>query len=466
MKGDKRMTKILKYYLLLIFIVPFIAYGQDYNLNQLLEKAKSSYPVIKAKQYEVRSAQEKVGFARADYLPSFILADQYTYSTSNNVEGAFYPNEGSTFAPSGGIRQDNIYKGAYGSYTTAILDWKVVNFGKVSAGINAAKAEKSKAEKDYENELFQHQIKIADLYLLLLINQQLKRVQEYNLQRAGDYMNTVNARVSAGLKPGVDSSLAHAEYTKAELLLLESQRNELSYGLKLKELSGGELKDTLSVDTMNFFKELPIQIVTDKDNLKNAPSLRLYQSFRDLSKARSISIKRSFYPSLSIVGTTWARGSGISRKTNEYRTDFSSGVDYQVFNYLAGVALKWNLTSYFKIHRDYKSEMFQYDKYQLLYDAQVLRQSRELKDSEMQFNVALKQAQLSPVQLEAARAAFEQAQTRYSSGLTDLPTFTQSLVTLNRAEADNYIAYSNAWRALLMKAAAAGDLSLFLNQVK
>ncbi|WP_052430152.1 TolC family protein [Sporocytophaga myxococcoides] len=446
--------------------MPVIAYGQDYNLNQLLEKAKTSYPVIKAKQYEVKSAQEKIGYARADYLPNFIVADQYTYSTSNNVEGAFYPNEGTAFAPSGGIRQDNIYKGAYGSYTTAILDWKVINFGKVSAGINAAKAEKSRVENEYENELFLHQIKVADLYLLFLINQQLKRVQEFNLQRAEDYMKTVNARVSAGLKPGVDSALAHAEYTKAELMLLESQRNELSYALKLIELSGGDLKDSLSIDTMNFFKDLPSQIITDKDNLKNAPSLRLYQSFRDLSKAKSISIKRSFYPSLSVIGTTWARGSGISRKTNEYRRDFSSGVDYQVFNYLAGVALRWNLTSYFKIHRDYKSEMFQYDKYQLLYDAQVLRQSRELKDSDMQFNVALKQAQLSPIQLEAARAAFEQAQIRYSSGLTDLPTFTQSLLTLNRAEADNYIAYSNAWRALLMKAAAAGDLSLFLNQVK
>jgi len=460
------MMKVLKGYLLFLFIVPSFGYGQDYNLKELLEKAKTTYPVIRAKQFEVKSAREKVGSARADYLPGFILADQYTYSTSNNVEGAFFPNEGTAFAPSGGIRQENIYKGAFGSYTTAILDWKVVNFGKISAGINAAKAEMSRAEWEYENELFQHQVKVADLYLLLLISQQLTRVQEFNLQRARDYMKTINARVAAGLKPGVDSALAHAEYTKAELLLLESQRNEQSYALRLRELSGGDLKDVFSVDTMNFFKELPGQAIIDKENLPNAPSLRLYQSYRDLSKARSVSIKRSFYPSLSLVGTTWARGSGISRKTGEYRTDFASGVNYQVFNYLAGVALRWNLTSYFKIQRNYKSELFQYDKFQLLYDAQVLQQNRELKDAEMQFEMALKQAQVSPIQLEAARAAFQQAQTRYSAGLTDLPTFTQSLVTLNRAEADNYIAYSNAWRALLMKAAAAGDLSVFLNQVK
>ncbi len=88
-----------------------------------------------------------------------------------------------------------------------------------------------------------------------------------------------------------------------------------------------------------------------------------------------------------------------------------------------------------------------------------------MAEAEIQLSVSLQQAELAPVQLKAAQQAYEQAKARYESGLIDLPTYQLSLNLLSRADADCYIAYASAWRALLMKAAAAGDLSLFLNQV-
>src|SRR5690606_31295804 len=147
-------------------------------------------------------------------------------------------------------------------------------------------------------------------------------------------------------------------------------------------------------------------------------------------------------------------------------SDFRSGVDYQVSNYLLGAALRWNLTSYFRIRNNYKSQLYQAEKFEHMYSIQLLQKKEELEETEINFKVSLRRAELAPLQLDAAQVAFKQAKSRYENGLTDLPTFSQSLVTLNRAEADKYIAYSNTWRALLMKAAAAGDLSLFLNQVK
>ncbi len=83
----------------------------------------------------------------------------------------------------------------------------------------------------------------------------------------------------------------------------------------------------------------------------------------------------------------------------------------------------------------------------------------------MQLELSAEQAKLTPVQLDAAQSAFNQAEARYENGLTDLFTLAQSVTTLNRAEIDRYITNGNVWRALLMKAAAAGDLSLFLNQL-
>jgi hypothetical protein len=52
----------------------------------------------------------------------------------------------------------------------------------------------------------------------------------------------------------------------------------------------------------------------------------------------------------------------------------------------------------------------------------------------------------------------------YKNGLTTIVEVTQALYTLNRAETDRDISNNNVWQALLLKAAASGDFSLFLNE--
>lgn len=448
-----------------VFLTVFLPASHAQDLFQLLETGKQNYPFLRAKQEDVQSAERRVRSAKTGYLPDLTAAHQYTYATSNNVEGALYPNGASTISPSGGIRPENINQATFGSFTSALLEWNVVNFGKISARVGTAKAENANRQADYENELFQYQVRLADAYLLLLISRHLTEVQQANLNRAEAFRNTVRAQVASGLRAGVDSSLANAEYAKAKLLLLESQKNERAYMYRLNEFLG-TVKDTISVDSMNFFSTLPNSGNFNPADIVNAPFLKFHQSYIDLSKARGIEAKRSFFPSLALVATGWARGSGISKADGSFHSGFSEGTSYQVANYLFGLSLRWNLTSYFRVRNDYKSEMHQMEKFRMLYSDQLLRKNRELQEADMQFAVSLQQAQLAPLQSEAARTAFDQAKARYESGLTDLPTFSQSLVTFNRAEADTYIAYSNAWRALLMKAAAAGDLSLFLTQVK
>ena len=181
--------------------------------------------------------------------------------------------------------------------------------------------------------------------------------------------------------------------------------------------------------------------------------------------ARSLAVKRSYLPSVSLVGAGWGRGSGVSNKDDSFRTDFGSGVKYQVYNYLIGVSTRWNLTSIFKVRNDYHAEQFQAERFKSLYKTQQLQLDRQARESEIQFQLSLAQARLTPVQLAAARTAFNQAEARYQSGLTDLFTLAQSVNTLNRAEVDKFVTNGNAWRSLLLKAAAAGDLDIFLSQI-
>jgi outer membrane protein TolC len=75
-------------------------------------------------------------------------------------------------------------------------------------------------------------------------------------------------------------------------------------------------------------------------------------------------------------------------------------------------------------------------------------------------------ARLTPVRLEAARAAETQAVARYRAGLGTLLEVADAQRLLAQAEIDDSLARLNVWRALLAKAAAEGDLEPFLGRAR
>lgn len=447
-------------------MVPAKLYGQRMDLETVLSQSRERYPSLKARQASVAGAGRDLKASQSEYIPRLSVQHQYTYSTNNSVTGSFYPNGGTVISPSGGIRTANIYDGTFGSFTSALLEWNVINFGKVAANVRTARAGLAVEQAQYENEVFQHQVRVSDAYLMLLIGQKLAAIQRANMLRAKQFRLVVEAGVRAGMRAGVDSALAHAEHSKAQLLLLESGRNAKARQYELMALLAEPGLDSVAIDSMRFYTALPMLEDTAAVTFERSPLLRWYRARTEATQWRSKAIGRSFLPSVSIVASGWARGSGVSNTDDAYRTDFSSGTRYQVYNYLVGVSTRWTLSDYASIRQRHKGEEQRVVRDRELYAEQALQQQRQWREAAMQYAVARAQAQTAPIQLAAARQAYNQAGARYRSGLTDLPTLLQSMVTLNRAEADMAIAYSNVWRSLLMMAAVQGDLSLFLNAIK
>lgn len=438
--------------------------GQSLDLAEALEMAKTNYPNIQAKRALSEAALQEVGAAKNMYMPKLMLQHQYTYSTGNSVEGGFFPNEG-TISPSGGIRTENINQGAYGSFTSAIMEWDVFSFGKQASNVRAAKADANVGQLDLENEIFQHQIRVADAYLLYLVSEQLTEVQEHNVVRAKNFSEAVDASVRAQLRAGVDSSLAHAEYARARVLLLESQRNELMRKYRLIELLGEDAETfPLEIDTMSFCSEPPVVGFADMGVEQN-PLLRMQQARIEAAGQRALAMKRSFMPTVSLVAAGWARGAGLDNADGSYHTDFSSGTQYQVSNYLLGVTAKWRVTDGFLIRNKYKQLQYITDQNTQQFNLQQNMLKRQATESEMQYRIMMEKAHTIPIQMKAAQQAYTQAEARYENGLSDLPTLLQSMVVLNQAEADLAIAYSNVWRSHLMVAAAKGDLTSFFDSL-
>jgi outer membrane protein TolC len=454
----------MKKLILLFVLVPSWVFGQSYTLKDAVELGSINYPLVKARAAEARGSMRDARAASFEYLPRVSGQHQYTYGTSNSVTGSFYPNP-AVVSPSGGIRPENINIATWGSFSSLLLEWNVFNFGKVSGSVKAAKVLAESSEAAYQNEVFQQKVKIADAYLLTLMAERLEAIQQSNMERALRFRDAVKAGVNSGMRAGVDSSLASAEYAKTRLVMLEAEKNYRSQQLRLLELIGISGQAIVSIDSLGFFSSVPSRIDQGSYTPPGHPLLNYYRKRVDAAQLRSIAIRRSFMPSITLVGAAWARGSGVW-SDDTFHTDFSSGTNYQVSNYLLGGALRWTITDFASVHERYKGEQYRVVRDQELYNEQSLSIQRQLKDSDMQFTFSMEQARMAPTQLNAARQAFRQADARYRSGLTDLPTLLQSMYTLNRAEADLAIAYVNVWRSLLVIAAAKGDFSIFINSIQ
>lgn len=438
--------------------------GQSYTLHDLLDAGSVNYPLVKARAAEAKGSMRDATATALDYLPRVSAQHQYTYGTSNSVTGSFYPNP-AVVSPSGGIRGDNISTATWGSFSSVLLEWNVFNFGKVSGTVKAARINADANQAAYENEMFQQKVKIADAYLLTLMLERLAEIQHANMERALRFHETVKAGVNSGLRAGVDSSLASAEYSKTKLLMLDAERNYRAQQLRLLELAGIADQSSIVIDSLHFFSVIPSRIDNGSYTPPGHPLLDYYRKRVDATQARSIAVRRSFMPSVTLVGAAWARGSGV-QSDDSFQTDFTSGTKYQVSNYLLGGALRWTLTDFASVHQRYKAEQYRGVRDQELYNEQNLQVQRQTKDADMQFNFSMEQARMAPIQLNAAQHAYQQADARYRAGLSDLPTLLQSMFTLNRAEADMAIAYVNTWRSLLAIAAAKGDFLIFMNSVQ
>ncbi len=107
-----------------------------------------------------------------------------------------------------------------------------------------------------------------------------------------------------------------------------------------------------------------------------------------------------------------------------------------------------------ELHREL-SEAAQYDRVVQDLNGRLARAQAQLEGAR---RVALN----TPVELEAARAAREQAAARYKTGLGSVVEVADAQRLLVQAETDDALAKLGVWRGLLAVAAARGDLAPFL----
>lgn len=436
-------------------------------MKDALNTALSNYGTIKAKTSYANASKASVQQSRRDYLPNVVLSAQQDYGTVNGQNGPLYGFGGFGVASSGLPLNTQNWNAAFGALYLANINWEFFTFGRVRERIRVAEATLTRDENDLAQEKFQHQVKVAGAYLNLLASQKITRSQEKNLERALIFKANAVARSKSGLIAGVDSSLANAEVSSAKIALTRAKDAEQEQANRLSVLLGIPAA-AFSLDSA-FVSRIPNSILNAATVKEGAhPVLAYYKSRIDIAAEQTRFYKRLYYPSLSMFGVFQDRASGFkaayTQDQTAYTQDYVTGISPTRANYLFGIGLNWNLTVIARNSAQVKSQRFVTDALQSEYEladqqikAQLLLADQKIKNALDNYNEA-------PQQVKAATDAYNQKNALYKNGLATLVEVTQTLYALNRAETDRDIAYSNVWQALLLKAAAAGDLELFTKE--
>lgn len=440
---------------------------QTLSMKDALNAGLSNYGTIKAKANYVNASKASVEQSKRDYLPNVVLSAQQDYGTVNGQNGPLYGFGGFGVASSGLPLNTQNWNAAFGALYLANINWEFFTFGRTREKIKVAKATLQRDENDLAQEKFQHQVKVAATYLTLLAYQKITLSQEKNLERALIFKTNAVARSKNGLIAGVDSSLANAEVSNAKIALTRAKDAEQEQANKLAVLMGVTPTE-FKLDS-SFVSRVPASIL-NSSTLKESehPVLNFYKSRMDIAREQTKFFRRQYYPTLSMFGIIQDRASGFQAAYTQDQTAFSqdyiTGITPTRGNYLVGIGLNWNLTTIARNSAQVKSQKYISDALQNEYELANQQIKAQLALSDTKIKNALDNYNEAPMQVKAATDAYNQKNALYKNGLTTIVDVTQTLYTLNRAETDRDIAYSNVWQALLLKAAAAGDLELFIKE--
>lgn len=440
---------------LLLGAIPLVR-AQPTPLADLLIQAEQQYPALKAARYRLDALRKNDALIQQTARPSLDAAYGANLATYNNITGLFFPQY--VLPISGPPSASNTFQPVAGSSASLQMGWQPVDFGQRAARQTVAGAEVRAGEAGLDNDLFTLKIQVVSAYLDQLLLHELIGVYQQNTDRAEAILTQSRVLVANGLRPASDTALLRSERSRAGVEMMQARQT-----LQVAQINFGDVVPGASAvgrDSL-FFTRLPA-LPGSANSLSVHPAILLAQQQVRVSEGREALAKTTRLPVLTLWATTYGRGSGVSA-TGDVRP--ADGLRFSRFNYGAGVQLALPLLNGPEVRLRVQQQ-------QLVTGAftEDLNQTRLQLTTRQQATLsslqnALLIARELPTQVQSAQTAYRAIQIRYLNGLVTLADLAQAQYGVVRAETDLRRAYWSAWQALLQRAAATGDLSLFLTQL-
>ncbi len=430
------------------------------RLPLVLELLKQNAPSLVSDSVAVNIFQQQLEATRYSWWPNLRANMQIGVGTNNNLPGGFFSNG---LVPSNSrVRNQGSANTILTDLGVATFDWEVYNFGAFDARNRVAASDLQVQRLNYEQSKYQLQQVGIDVYLKLILLNEMVGIQEQTIERNSEIKKTIRALAISGIKAGVDTSIADAELSSARLLRLDLIKQFTQLRYHLSYLTGLAV-ESIAVDSLLEDKIIARYIAfLEKQQRETGvhPVLQYFSAMKDNSLEREQQIRKEYMPRVLLQASVWGRGSSLSAK-DEYRPLYT-GVGIERVNYLVGLGITYNLF-------DYKRKQLQENtqKAATVYAEKRLEEQEALLKNNMKQNMielttAYHRLQEIPKQLQAATAAYRQKLALYKNGLTNIIELNVALAVLYRAERDYAEAKFNFSKAVFDQAMLENQLPALL----
>ncbi|MFA6086938.1 TolC family protein [Mucilaginibacter sp.] len=446
---------------ILCFIAINVHAQQRVTLKDLLSRVEQRAPALIADSASIAIRQAQAVETRSNWLPNLKLNYQADIGTNNNTAGPYF---GFGIIPSNsrGVRTENNTSAVLTNLGIAALDWEIYNFGAYAAQNKVAGSDIAVEQNQFQQSKYKLQAYTIGNFLQLLRLQDYISIQSRNIDRNQQIRRSIQSLAKSGIRPGVDTSIAEAELSKARLIYIELDNQLKQTQLQLAAVSGlpyqAIVPDTVAETRLVAQANLPETIVMDT---ANHPIINYYKSIVDNSRQREELVKKQYNPKILLEAAAWGRGSSVD--ANDQFNNLSSGWGFSRNNYLVGVGVSYNL---FDLRR--KQLKLRTQKATTNYALRELDEQKSLlalgiSQADVELNTAKQRLMEIPNQLKAANAGYRQKLSLYKSGLTDIIELNAALNILYRAETDYAQARFAYASALFQKAVTGNQVSSILN---
>lgn len=432
------------------------------TVSSVVEDAAENYPSIHISQEQLNAAGARIQLARSAYLPRVDALAQFNRGTRNNVFGALLP-QGTIPSISGPVTGSNNGGSVWGSATGVLISWQPFDFGVRSAGVRAAEAGRERAFAASLRTQLEVETASADAYLSVIASFQTQKAAQTAVDNWETLRRNIHALAAAELRPGADESRVNAEKAAAANQLALSQQAVDSSIATLRKFQSNS--GIVPATDTKLLTKIPEATGKDGSFVADSNPLMAEQKAATVeNEAQLKALQRSWVPQFNIEGSAYGRGSGA--QTDGQRLSEANGLAPNVGNYVVGANIRFPLMDFASIHARASEQ------------ASLVRAARANEDLTArnlreQFEQALAELRATetiagntPVQLQAAQTALDQATARYKAGLVAIDDVAQTQRLLVQADIDNSIARLNVWRAFLKLQYIRGDLQPFLQEAK
>jgi outer membrane protein TolC len=447
-----------------LLISPFLyAQKKVYSLEQIWQKTLSQYPSLSSKKYQIERQELNEKLVKKEWLPEVNFQAQQSYGSYQGVSGSFFPLAGN-YNTSGATKNLNgESKSIYNAYSSAVLQWNFLQFGRIKSKLNVADAAIRLSNTALSQEQLQLQIAAAQQYFNVLQSNAFLSTAKADVQRLQDLFELSKAQADAGLRPGADTLLVKSNYFQIKGQVNDQEALLQTAMMQLSALIG-EDADSFTLDSSFYNSNKIASQLPSADSMNEHPYLQFLRANMLYANATLEAVKHQPYPSVGLLAGTGIRGSGINN-SGMANNNFSEPWKNPTGSYLVGVGVTWKLSSLYENKVKQKMAEKEIQSANANYDEGKLQLETSYNAAVSRWKQQREKVIDAQIALEASHEAYDLYVTRYENGLINLIELLQLQKTLQDAE-NNYVKTTGAyWNELINQSGSTGSLKWLLFQI-